>query len=117
MSFSTKMKATARKLISSFGDDIDIVKYSEGVYDPTIGTTPKTEVITPSKASVSFFTSNDLIEGVINMGDATATIETDLPLDKSYDIDYKGKRYNIENIDTVSTQNLNVIYRVQMRAS
>jgi len=116
MALSKKLKATARKLIGKYGDSISIVAYAEGVYDPLTGTTPKSEAIIPTKATISFYSSNDLIEGVINMGDALAIIETDIALNKSFDIDYRGDRYNIIDINEVSAQDLTVIYKVQMRS-
>lgn len=102
-------------LINKDGDDIVLNEIVIGVLDTNTGLTTDTVTPHPMKAVITQYTTNELIEGVINFGDQKALIETDLIPSKTWTVEHFGDTYKIVNIKRITTQNAIVTYTLQLR--
>ena len=104
------------RLINSNGDNIVLNEVTQS-NDIDIDTGDFTKTVTPHPmiAVMTDYRSSELVDGVINMGDVSALIKTDLIPEKSWTVTYQADTYNVMNIRRVSTQNTIVTYRLQLR--
>jgi len=119
MSFASKMRASAKKLIDKYGTDMILVEVQPSIYDPTSGEAPSREILHQVRGHISRFDSSLIVGGVVNMDDLKvilyATDAIPLPTPE-WELEIGGERLSVISVqDVTTTQNKVVIYTLQAR--
>ena len=116
MSFAARAKATADRLITKYGNDVILVEYNIGAYNPTIGKKDKIEIPHPIKGAVTNFTIAQMANDNITASDLLVIVETDMNVTRDWKILIGTKYLQIINIVTITAQNAKIILKIQVRA-
>ncbi len=116
MSFSTNMKKVAVRLLSKYGDTMDVVVKSGGAYNPSTGEVEGTQTITHTIAYVGNFTLAEQASDNVNSFDMKMIFSLDFALVKDDTVIFAGKELQIINVMSVITQDTMIIQTVQARA-
>lgn len=111
-----KMAATAKRLLTRFGNTVSIVRTTGGTYDPVTGAeTPGTETTYAPKGVLLKYPDR-LIDGTrilqsdrkLILDDTIVPVADDKPV-------VQGEEWNIQNIMTISPAGTPIVYEVQVR--
>ena len=116
MSFASRAKATAKRLITKYGNDLYLVEYSVGGYNATTGEKDEVETPHPIKGAVTNFTTAQMANDNITADDLLVIVETDMNVTRDWKIKIGTKYLQIINIVTITAQNAKIILKIQVRA-
>ena len=114
--FANDMLNIATDLITKYGDDAVLVEVQMGIYDPLTGEKDNTYISHNIKLIQENLEDRRIAEdsGYQNEIILNKTVKfsfvSDLPVDASYYIEYRGQRYQILKASPISTQNLIVLW-------
>ena len=115
--FSNRMKKTADKLITKYGSSITLVMRTNADYNTTTGETSHTETLYPDKGKISnFITASDGVSPTVETDDLRCLVDTDLSIDKTWQIEYDSKRWEVIDVTRITTQDDIITQAIQIRA-
>ena len=112
------LKSVANNLIDKFGETVTFRKRTLGDYVPSLGKRVETVEETSTKAVVSSYTTAEVAagNGLIEPTDVRLTIAVE-NLDKTAELEIRGKVYKIVNFSVIGLQGQTLIYDVQCRSA
>jgi len=117
MSFSSNMSKTADKLITKYGEDVELIHRYDCVYDPTTGKEVCSENIYPYKGKVGNYTIAEQSAESINVDDLKVIIQTAVFFNKDWKLEYDSKTYNIIGIRKTIAQDMIITQEFQVRVA
>lgn len=116
MTFATNMQAVASNLLTKYGRSVSFSRTVEGAYNPaTSDTGSGTTTSYTGLAHPVPYTVAEIATGVVTVKDVKLlTYCTTLPLIGDTAI-VDGEVYRIMNVERVSAQGSNIVYRLQLR--
>jgi len=112
------MQKVSKKLIDKFGDDVTLIEYVRGAYNPDTGEYDTIHTDYPTKAHISQFDASLVVAGVVNMEDMRLLCYNfaDVIPTKDWKESLQGKMLTIISVMNVETmQNTFLTYILQCR--
>ena len=116
--FLTKMQKVSKKLIDKFGDDVTLIEYVRGAYNPDTGEYDTIHTDYPTKAHISQFDASLVVAGVVNMEDMKLLCYNfaDVIPTKDWKVSLQGKLLTVVSVNNVVTaQNGFITFELQCR--
>lgn len=115
MQFANRLTNTARRLLTKYGQPVNVTRLSTTSFDPETGSTVDTTlsysgVGLPTKYSLYYISQH-----VVQQGDTLLIFSsTTEPLIGDV-FDVSGKEYTALNIQRITAQGISIIYKIQVR--
>ena len=116
MAFAESMQLVAIKLLTKYGNIVDIEVTTAGNYNPSSGEVDSTIVTHTTKAYIGNFTMAELPQDNVNAHDMKVILSYKDNVTKDDTLMIHGKQYQIINIISVVTQDQLIIQTLQARA-
>ncbi len=116
--FGNNMQRLSTRLLNKFGNNL-VYKNVEtrGDYDPQTGDNVHTTKQYNIKGTFTGYATSDVVAGVANIDDLRLTIPIqDFLPTKDDEVLLGGKWWNVMQIGKITTQDLDVLYELQMRS-
>ena len=113
---SDRFEALATTVLTKFGQSLTFTRVAQGTYNPSSGetATPTTTNYTVLVAPSDYSAFERALES-IEQGDIRLTVQKPSTVPELDDkVTLRSKTYSIVNIDTVSVNGVDVVYRLQM---
>jgi len=115
--FANNMKKVTDKLTKKFGDTITLVEIIQGDYNPDTGLVDETEIDHIVRGVISSYNTSDILPESVNVDDLMVMVyANDYDLDKSWNVRYNNKVWNIIAVSRLSTQDETIYYKLQIRS-
>lgn len=116
MTFATNMQAVASNLLTKYGRSVSFSRTVEGAYNPTTSETGSGTITTyTGLAHPAPYTVAEIATGTVSVKDVKLlTYCATLPLIGDTAI-VDSDTYRVMNVDRVSAQGTDIIYRLQLR--
>lgn len=116
MTFATNMQSVASRLLTKYGRVVTLTRVTEGAYNPSTSDAADGATITYSGvAHPSPYTVAEIATGTVTVGDVRLLIyTTTAPLIGDTAV-VDTVTYRVMNVDRVSVQGQDIIYRLQLR--
>ncbi len=105
------LRATAIKLIDTYGFTGILSETNLSPYDPNTGEQGRTVTDHPVKYAKSSYSSHDVSQGLYGINDFQATLVFDSEIRESWLLDGA----EIINVESVGAQDMSIIYKLQCR--
>lgn len=112
MSFATRAKTTATRLINKYGNSGTLVSVTLGAYSPTTTKRAETTVNTPTRYTLRQYSLKEIETGLVSAHDVELTFVSDIEVNESFRFTLNdGSTLNLVNIQKIEVQNLAIIYK------
>lgn len=134
------MKRLATKLIGKYGQELVLIDYVKGDYDPATGQYAKTPVEYPHFGYISNYQTTELASGLVGTADLKCLVDSKYPITKLWGVAFGGQRrartcadswwdyyfcgipdntdiqpMNIMSVKVITTQDEYITYELQLR--
>ena len=112
----TRWTALVDRMIKKEPSTVTVTIRSQSGYDADTGRNITTDRTFQAMCYLTQYTTSDLIEGVIKMGDMRCFIISTSKIRKGDTVTYNGVDMSVLNVNTLSTQNKAIRYELHLRA-
>jgi len=115
MSDATDAIIDIQEALLEYGSDIILKKVTKGTYDPDTGEDTASITDIPMQALPRNYNRKEMEDPNVHIKDKEFRLYYNGEIDYDDKIEYKGKIYSLERIDTKDFQNEELLYTIQGR--